>query len=88
MGLHRKRTQPYVRTRLGLQDTQRVDEIQGNQNFSPGATAGQTEARGTSILHKVHVLTNGVGGGHSGVVGPKPKTRDCGFRAGDSHTGG
>jgi len=43
--------------------------------FSPGTTARQIEARGVSILHKVHVLANDVGGGHSRGVEPKPRAK-------------
>jgi len=38
-------------------------EIQGNLTFSAGTTARPIEAWRASMLQKVHVLTNGVGGG-------------------------
>ena len=50
-------------------------EIRGNLTFFPGTTAGQIEARATSIVHKVHVFTKRVGAGHSCRVEPKLKAK-------------
>ena len=50
-------------------------EIQGNLTFSPGTRARQIVAMGGTMLHKVHVWTNGVGGGHYTGVQPKPKAK-------------
>jgi len=44
----------FIRMGLELQDTRRGVEIQGNLTVSPGITAGQIEAGGASIVHKVH----------------------------------
>jgi len=49
-----KRRLPFVGTEHELQDKRRSVEIQGNLTFSPGKTAGQIEAGGVSIGHKVH----------------------------------
>jgi len=50
---------------LELHDTGRRVEIQGNLTFSAGKMAGQIEAGGASIGHKVHarrMLSEGVSG--------------------------
>jgi len=73
--LQGKRRQPYARTEPELQNTPRGVEIESNLTFSPGTPAMQIEARGASMLHKVHLLTNGVRGGRSGGVEPNPKVK-------------
>jgi len=79
-----KRRQPSVGTGLELHDTGRRVEIQGNLTFSPGKTAGQIEAGGASIVHKVHarqMVSEGVS-----VVSPKSKTKVWWIgRRGQSH---
>jgi len=49
-----KRRLSFIRKGLELHDTRRGVEIQGNLTFSPGKMAGQIQARGASIGHKVH----------------------------------
>jgi len=49
-----KRRPSFIRTGLELHDTQRGVELQGNLTFSPGKIAGEIEAGGASIVHKVH----------------------------------
>jgi len=54
-----------VGTELELHDMGKRVEIQGNLAFSAGKTAGQTEAGGAAIGHKVHprrMLSEGVSG--------------------------
>ena len=83
----RKRGLPFVGTELELHDTRRRVEIQGNLTFSPGRTAGQIEAGGASIGHKVHARRM-VSGGVSGVrPNSKAKVRWTRHR-GQSHMRG
>jgi len=49
-----KRRLSFIRTGLELYNTRRGVEIQGNLTFPRGKIAGQIEAGGTSIVHKVH----------------------------------
>lgn len=67
-----------------MPDTRSAVKIQGKLTFLPGTTAEQTGARGTSMLHKVDVVRNGVREGHSRGADPNPRRRYPEFLAGDS----